>query len=73
MQTGKSQKNPKKNRCTDAAAQQGENFALQNSRQESENPGKDFWFHIFGSANSNLSEKSKKNFRWIRNFFDFLL
>jgi len=29
------------------AAQQGENYASQNSRQESKNPWLDFWFHIF--------------------------
>ncbi|MDY6396438.1 MAG: hypothetical protein SPL22_01805 [Treponema sp.] len=56
----KSQKNPKKIRhiehyrcCArlDVAAQQSENFVGQNSRQESENPWMDFWFHVFGNVN----------------------
>ena len=42
MQIQICQKNPKKNRHTDVAELQGENFAEQNSRQESENPGMDF-------------------------------
>ena len=61
MQIQICQKNPKKNRHTDVAAQQSENFAVQNSRQESENPGKDFRFHIFGNAEWKKSENYKKN------------
>ena len=53
MQIQICQKNPKKNRhiehyrcCArlDVAAQQGETFASQNSRQKSENPRMDFRF-----------------------------
>jgi len=53
MQIQICQKNPKKNRhiehyrcCArlDVAAQESENFAEQNSRQESKNPGMDFRF-----------------------------
>ena len=53
MQIQICQKNPKKNRhiehyrcCArlDVAAQESENFAWQNSRQESENPRMDFRF-----------------------------
>ena len=40
---------------------QGENFAEQNSRQESRNPWMDFWFHIFGNVNVKKSEFYKKN------------
>ena len=49
-----------KNRCKDAAAQESENFAEQNSRQESENPRMDFWFHVFGNAERKKSEFYKK-------------
>ena len=58
----------KKNRHKDVAAQQSENFASQNSRQESENPRMDFRFHVFGNANVNLSEKSKKKIRHIEHY-----
>ena len=61
MQIQICQKSPKKNRHTDVAELQGENFAGQNSRQESENPRMDFRFHIFGNANVKKSEFYKKN------------
>ena len=54
----------------DAAAQQSENFAEQNSRQESENPGKDFRFPIFGSLFSQpflLSGQTHYNRFYIEN------
>ena len=60
MQIHICQKNPKKNRCKDAAAQESENFAEQNSRQESENPWMDFRFHVFGNAERKKSEFYKK-------------
>ena len=44
------------------AAQQSENFAGQNSRQESRNPWMDFWFHVFGNAERKKSEFYKKYF-----------
>ena len=53
----------KKLRHTDVAAQEGENFAWQNSRQESENPWMDFRFHVFGNAERKKSEFYKKNLR----------
>ena len=65
MQIQICQKNPKKIRhiehyrcCArlDVAELQGENFAWQNSRQESENPRMDFRFHVFGNVNVRLSE-----------------
>jgi hypothetical protein len=62
MENESRRKNPKKNRCMDAATQQSENFAMQNSRQESTNPRMDLWFHVFGNAKQKLSEKSKKKF-----------
>ena len=40
---------------------QGENFAWQNSRQESENPRMDFRFHVFGNTDRKKSEFYKKN------------
>jgi hypothetical protein len=58
-QMKKSQKITKKNlriehfRCRarlDAEKKPSENFALQNSRQESTNPRMDLWFHVFGNA-----------------------
>ena len=35
----------------DVEQKQGENFAMQNSRQEFRNPRMDFRFHIFGNVN----------------------
>jgi len=65
--------NFEKIRHKDAAAQEGENFASQNSRQESRNPWMDFWFHVFGNANANLSEKSKKFFLIFWRFRTFVI